>query len=209
MNKLYVLMLVTSLTACGRKETIKYVVNEATSTPAVSAIQRVVDEANEARFNQGQAPLTPGLVCTLYNNTGAAGVFPNNATGFPATLPAAVASWVYIGDVNQPESPASNGLNLVPSALRGLYTADYAVRCSGQIIITESNYHSFTLNSDDAGLLYIDNALVTGLNTLHAPTVTTGSKFLTRGVHTIRIDYMQDSGTQALQLNVAGERFYR
>ena len=208
MNKLIIVLLTAGLVACGKREIQKeYVSLAAPSVP--SDIERVVSEANEARFNQGQAPLTPGLVCTLYNNTGAAGVFPNSATGFPASLPSAVASWVHLGEINQPESPAANGLNLVPSALRGLYTQDYAVRCSGQVIITESNYHSFSLTSDDAALLYIDNALVTGLNTLHAPTTTTGSKFLTRGVHTIRIDYMQDSGLQALQLNVAGNRLYR
>jgi PA14 domain len=200
------------LIGCGKKTKTEYVVSTA-SVPAapvvVDEVARVVDEVNTLRLNQGSAPLVPGLVCSLYNNTGAAGVFPNSATAFPASLPSAVGSWVYLGDINQPDSSVSDGLNILPVALRSVYKTDYALRCSGQLVVTKSDYYSFSLRSDDAGLLYVGGSLVTGLNTLHAPTATTGVKFLARGIHSIRVDYMQDSGQQSLQLNVPGSYLYR
>lgn len=204
-----VIVFVASLfvSACGKKDNVQYVVNTVTET--VDEVARVVSEVNSARTLQGQAPLVPGLVCSLYNNTGSGGVFPVGSSTFPTSLPSAVASFVYYGDINQPDSPVSDGLNILPSALRPLYTSWYAVRCTGQLVVTEPGYHSFSLRSDDAGMLYINNSFMTGLNTVHSPTTTTGARFLNRGIHSFRLDFMQTGGSQALQLNVPGSRLYR
>lgn len=209
--KMLLISLLVALTACGKGHTKTVVNTVSVPVPAVtiSELDRVVSEVNDLREKQGQLPLSPGLVCTLYNNTGAAGVFPNSATSFPATLPAAVGSWSYMGDFSEEDGPASAGLALVPSALRTAFSYDYAVRCSGQLVVTKPDYYSFELRSDDAALLYIGGTLVTGLNTLHGPTTTTGSKFLARGIHSFRLDYMQDSGSQALKLNVPSANFWR
>lgn len=199
-------------TGCASKDKVQYVTNTQTvgaSTTEASEIARVVDETNVLRFNQGQAPLVPGLVCSLYNNTGVAGVFPSTAVQFPSTLPSAVASWVYLGDINVADGPSSSGLPLIPSALRSLYVNDYAVRCLGTMVVTKSDYYTLSVRSDDAAMLYIANAFVTGLNTLHSPTTTTGVRFLTKGIHTFRLDYMQDTGDQSLQINVPGIYLYR
>lgn len=196
------------VSACGKKEgSVQYVVNNVTG--AVDEVARVVSEINEARFMQGQAPLVPGLVCSLYNNTGSGGVFPIGSSTFPTSLPTAVTSFVYIGDINQPDSSASTGLNILPVALRPLYTSWYAVRCSGQLVVTTPAYYSFSLRSDDAGMLYVNNVLMTGLNSVHSPTTTTGARFLNRGIHSLRLDFMQAGGDQALQLNTPGAYFYR
>lgn len=204
-----VFILVASLfvSACGKKDNVQYVVSTVTTT--VDEVARVVSEVNAARTLQGQAPLVPGLVCSLYNNTGSGGVFPVGSSAFPTSLPTAVTSFVYFGDINQPDSSVNDGLNILPSALRSLYTQWYAVRCTGQLVIPEPGYYSFSLRSDDAGMLYINNTLMTGLNTVHSPTTTTGARFLNRGIHTFRLDYMQAGGTQALQLNVPGSQLYR
>jgi hypothetical protein len=209
-NYLFFIVLIAGLlvSACGKNEKeLHYVVNTVTET--VDEIARLVKEINDARSLQGQAPLVPGLVCSLYNNTGVGGVFPTGSSTFPATLPAKVTSFVYIGDINQPDSSASAGLNLLPEALRPLYTSWYAVQCTGQLVITSPDYYSFSLRSDDVGLFYINNSLVTGLNTLHSPTTTTGVRYLNRGIHSIRLDFMQATGQQSLQLNIPGSQFYR
>jgi hypothetical protein len=205
-----ILMCGIFLVGCGKdKEYVVSTVSVPAAPIVVDEVARVVEEVNTLRFNSGQAPLVPGLVCSLYNNTGTEGVFPNTATAFPAVLPHAVGSWVYLGDINQPDSNVNDGLNIIPTALRSVYKTDYALRCSGQIVVTKSDYYSFSLRSDDAALLYVGGLLVTGLNTLHAPITTTGVRFLSRGIHSLRLDYMQDGGQQALQLNVPGSYLYR
>lgn len=212
LNKYMITLIALSvfLLACGKKTTtVTEFVKVPSSPVAVDEVARVVSEVNAQRFAQGQAPLVPGLVCSLYNNTGGAGVFPIGTSTFPTSLPSAVTSWVYLGDINQPDSSASLGLNLLPSALRSSYTSSYAVRCSGQMVVTAADYYSYSLRSDDAGMFYVDNVLMTGLNTTHSPTTTTGARFLNRGIHSVRVDFMQAGGDQALQLDVAGGLFYR
>lgn len=210
-NKVLIVFILLLLTACGKTErySVSLPVDTVTNPVVQDEVLEVVEEVNELRVAQGQLPLSLGLTCNLYNNTGSSGVFPTSATSFPTTLPSVTASWTFVGAFNQEDSSVSSGVNVMPTALRSVYKTDYAIRCTGQYVAPKSDYYYFELRSDDAALLYIGNTLVTGLNTLHAPTTTTGVKFLNRGIHSFRLDYMQDGGQMALKLNVSGDRLYR
>lgn len=193
MFKLFTTVLITGmmLTACGKDkvgptvyvpvQTLKEVTSDS------SSISSIVAEENEYRLGLGQVPLAPGLTCSLYTNLSTA------LTLFPTSLPSATATFSYLGVFNQPNSPASDGLNVLPPALR-IYSSWYAIRCSGQIVVTHSDYIKFEVESDDATNLYIDNVKVVNNDGNHGMVQASGTKYLKRGIHTFRLDYMQGPG---------------
>lgn len=201
------------LTACGsnthRVETVTQTqtVYQAPTPTTQDAINSVVNEVNNSRTKQGQLPLAPGLVCTLHVN------LSNALTAFPTVLPTAIRTWTYVGDIAQADSNVSEGLNLIPSAIRSLYIQWFAVRCTGQLIVTTADDYSFSLRSDDASLLYLDGTAVGNIavnnDGLHGPSTVTNGKFLIQGLHAFRLDYMQGpGGSQSLQLNVPAAYLY-
>lgn len=203
-------LIALTLVACGKHcdPRVETVVQTQTvyQTPAPTqqdAINAVVAETNDLRFKQGQLPLANGLVCSLYIN------LSNALTAFPVSLPSATRTWTYVGDINQPDASVNDGLNLLPAAIRPLYTSWFAVRCTGQLVVTAADDYSFSLRSDDASLLYLDNVVTVNNDGNHGPTTVTGAKFLTRGIHSFRLDFMQGpGGSQSLQLNVPGSYLY-
>lgn len=191
------------LTGCG-KDCATYVNPVSSSTVTASEaedISRIIQEENDYRFSIGQSPLSQGLTCNTYTG------LSNSLTAFPTSLPSAAATFAYIGEFNQPNTSVSVGLNVLPTALRtqSAYLQWYALRCSGYIVVTSSGFQSFELTSDDAGLLYIDNVKVVDNDGNHGAITKTGSRNLKRGVHSIRIDYMQGpAGNQALIIKSNG-----
>lgn len=217
MNKLIILTTVIAIvTGCGKlhstqtKEVlVPTTVYQPTPVTPVDEVQAVVDEENAYRLKVGTLPLAQGLTCSLYTN------LSNALVAFPTSLPSATATYVYKGVFDQPDVSASLGLNILPPSLRSLYLSWFAVRCTGQIVITESDYYRFDLTSDDASLLYLDNVLLVDNNGNHGATLKSGTKMLRRGVHAFRLDYMQGpAGNQALMLYsgsspVSASLFYR
>lgn len=213
MNKFLIMLAVSFLLAgCGQDSVrTQYVQVQAPAVPT-DAIASVVADENAYRATVGQSYLSAGLTCTLYANiTGS----PDGIPGTPAkppllgnvagSLPSSTASWLYIGNFNQPDSPASDGLNVIPSAIRTLYTAWFVVRCTGYVVITDNDYYNFTLTSDDASLLYVDGSLLVNNNGNHGTTSVSAMKQLRRGVHSFRLDYMEGpSGGQSLLLYTNG-----
>ena len=152
MKKLLIVLLVLNLTACGRDP--YHIVEKTTETvqlpPLVQdEVSKILEEENAYRLSAGQAPLTPGLVCTLHD------LSATTPSAIPTSPPAAAATFVYQGSFNQPDSPASDGLNVLPSALRPLYKQWYMIKCSGQLIVPTSGYQAFTVRSDDGSKLYL------------------------------------------------------
>lgn len=186
---------------CAKENTS--VVKEYIPTPVVQTdeVQRVLDEENHYRAMMGQANLSGGLTCSTYIN------LSNSLTAFPTSLPSANATFKYVGVFNQENSSASTGLNVIPPALRtqSAYLQWYAIRCSGYIVVTDDDYYSFELTSDDASNLYIANVKVVDNDGNHSAVTKTGYKSLRRGVHAFRLDYMQGpAGNQALILKSGG-----
>src|ERR1051325_3617362 len=206
-NSIFFIALAIAATGCGKHCYTHYVVQTEQVPVAAPApteqdnINEVVAEVNQQRFAQGQTQVMPGLICNLYPNL-ASPPYPYNAA---ATSPgSSVAAWTYLGSVWQDDGPVSDSLNLLPYALRvqPLYQTNFAVGCTGQVVATTADYQSFSLRSDDSGQLLVDGALVVDNGGMHGPTTVTGSKFLTRGIHSIALRYYQGAGLQSLQLNI-------
>lgn len=202
--------LVTVISGCGSDRLERVVETNTIQLPPaeVDEITEVITQENDYRMAAGQAPLTKGLVCTLHN------VSATTPSSIPASPPAAIATFVYQGSFNQLESSTSEGLNILPSALKSVHKNWIVVKCQGQIVVTDSDYVMFSLTSDDGSNLYIDGALLVDNNGLHASQTRSASKLLKRGVHTFRLDYLQATGNQSLILEdgnglIPAAKFYR
>jgi len=208
-----------SLTACGAGTSVNEFVQVPTPTPTVDVtplpapqtsvsdqdIAAIVADENAYREGLGQTYLTNGLSCTLYTITG--GQYIQNIaptlTGFNQ-----VASFLNTTGFNQPNSPSSDGLNVLPAALRSnpLYKNLIYLVCQGQLVVRTTDYYNFDLASDDGSLLYMDGGLLINNDGGHAVTEKSNSRYLRRGVHSIRLDFAQTgAGNQALILKQNGE----
>lgn len=160
---------------------------------------------NEYRLGLGQTALSAGLSCTLYSATGGDRIQASIAGHNTITGLSSVGSFTFTGLFNQPVSPVSDGMSVLPPALRAVYKNMYMLRCQGQLVVTKTDHYLFELSSDDASLLYVDGAKVIDNDNNHGDTTVAGMKYLRRGVHTFRVDYAQmGGGSQSLMLKVDG-----
>lgn len=211
--KTILILLTIVMTACGRTEYVQGPPGEAggkgdpgavveTPPPVLpTEIESLLKDENVYRLSLGQTALTQGLSCALFSTTGGDRI--QATSGGHTTLQglSQVATFLLNKVLNQPETPVSDGMNVLPAALRSLYTNAYLLRCQGQLVVTSTDYYTFNLNSDDASVLYLDGAKVIDNDNAHGPTVIIGQRFMRRGVHSFRLDYAQTGGgTQALVL---------
>lgn len=179
-----------------------------TPSPVVDAVQvdisSILADENTYRTGLGQTSLSNGLSCTLYTFTSGDRIQATAGGHTTLTGYVQVASFTYSGVFNQPDAPATDGLNALPSPLRSVYKTNYMLRCQGYIVVTSTAYYSFELTSDDASLLYIDGAKVIDNDNGHSATTVTGSMYLRRAVHSFRLDYAQLSGNESLVLTSGG-----
>lgn len=218
MNKLLALSLMI-LAGCGSTglDTVVQTNTVEIPTPVeLTDVAEVVAEENAYRLAAGQSPLQPGLVCTLHN------LSATQPATIPASPPTAVATWVYVGDFNVPNGPSSAGMPFLPAAIRLSYTSWYLVRCTGQLIVTVSEYATLYTASDDGSMLYLGSvsspssaSLLVNNDGNHGVQTRSGSRLVKRGVFAIRIDYMQGpAGNQAFIVSdhngvLPAARFYR
>lgn len=175
------------------------------SAPATDSVQdditALVKDENDYRLGLGQTTLASGLSCVLYTVTGGDRIQASVSGHNTLTGLVQVASYTYKGVFNQPDSPASDGMNALPPALRSIYTNMYLLRCQGQLVVRESGMIRFDLLSDDGSVLYIDGSKLVDNDNNHGIVLASGQKNLRRGVHTFRLDYAQTgAGSQALIL---------
>ena len=87
-------------------------------------------------------------------------------------------------------------------------TTDYAILYEGRIYIPVAGTYTFETNSDDASVIWVDvpytgsstsNALVNN-NGAHGAQIRTGSKYFSKGYHTINIGYAQGGGDYIMEL---------
>lgn len=183
----------------------------AASTTVDSTTQSLVDAENVYREGLGQTALTSGLSCTVQlSNTGQwlSSSSPGYvvAQGLIAGL-AGSSSYSYLlkTSFNQPDS-ASGVNNLIPTSIQALFLGqNYKINCTGQIVVTSSDYYGFDLNSDDGSILTIEGSQVINNDGNHAMTDKVGTKYLRQGVHTFTLAYAQSgSGNFGLVLKANG-----
>jgi hypothetical protein len=170
-------------------------------------IKNLLSDENTYRVSLGQSALSAGLSCSLSTITGGDRIQASIAGHNTLTGITQVYSFTFMGEFNQADSNVSAGLNVLPEALRPIYTNMFLLRCQGQIVIRETDYVPFELTSDDGSVLYIDGVKVIDNDNAHGAVKVTGVKQLRRGVHTFRLDFAQSGGgNQALILTSGNEK---
>lgn len=227
MHKLSFILLAICISGCGGSYT-NYVGPQGPKgdpgTPAPSPtstttaedqdIANLVSDENDYRLGLGQTMLSSGLSCVLYTITGGDRIQASISGHNTLTGLSTVATFLYSYAFNQPNASSSDGLNVLPLALQPLYTNMFMLLCYGQIVVTDTDYHTFQLSSDDASLLYVDGSLVIDNDNAHGVTTISGMRYLRRGVHSFSLYFAQTgAGSQALILNTDGalapaNRFY-
>lgn len=76
----------------------------------------------------------------------------------------------------------------------------YSVEWTGYIDILETETYTFFLESDDGSLLFIDNTLVVDNSGIHGLAEKAGKIKLQKGVHPIKIRYLQAGGYAVLRI---------
>lgn len=208
MKLISVMFFVLCLSACGQKGD-KGDPGANAVPPSLNSQQQdvanLLADENAYREGLGQTALTQGLSCTLYTVTGGDRIQASIAGHNTLTGITQVATFLLNAIINQPDSNTSQTLNVLPVALRSSYTNMYLLRCQGSVVVTQSDYVPFELTSDDGSVLYLDGAKVIDNDNNHGATLVQGTKYLRRGVHTIRLDYAQTGGgNQALVLTSSG-----
>jgi hypothetical protein len=171
------------------------------SAPAaapLSAIQTIVAQQNAYRATVGQAPYTNGLTCNLYT-------VPTTTTAIIGAVLTNVGAFGYVGAFNQPNESVSLGFNVLPVALQPVYQTWFITKCTGVLVVADSNWHEFSLSSDDGSNLYINGgAALINNDGLHGLNTVNATKLLEYGVYTIEVDYFQSNGNQGLILSEDG-----
>lgn len=182
-------------------------------TPPLTDVQTIVANYNANAFaSTGADPITPGLKCSLYNvpnlpatpcllASSIAGCTQlSTTTGY-----AAIGSWTYEGNVDQPNEAGTSGFNLLPKALQSLYTTNFVVTCTGYFVNPDYAYHEFDVNSDDGALLYINGSLVVNNDGEHSAADVAGQRYLQGLVYSFQLNYFQGPGNVELIVNEDGQ----
>jgi cytochrome c553 len=81
---------------------------------------------------------------------------------------------------------------------------DFAVRYEGFLRIRRDGEYRFHLGSDDGSLLFIDGKKVVDADGVHPHSESSGSVYLSRGMHPLRVDYFQGGGETTVSLEYEG-----
>ena len=204
------------LVSCG-KDTVhtETVIKEVVTIPAQPTEPEVVGEdqdvanliqdENDYRLGLGQTILSKGLSCTLYTFTGGDRIQASIANHNTLQGLKSVGSYLLQAPFNQAESSVNDGMNVMPDSLKNIYKTNYLLRCQGVVVVTDNDNYQFDLTSDDASVLYVGGSKVIDNDNAHGTTTIRANKYLRRGVHTIRVDYAQQGGSQSLILKMNEE----
>ena len=80
----------------------------------------------------------------------------------------------------------------------------YGLRFTGYIDIETEGRYLFYLNSDDGSKLYIDNVLAVNNDGVHPEREIAGDRYLTAGLHPIKVDYFEQTGSECLEVSYSG-----
>jgi len=71
---------------------------------------------------------------------------------------------------------------------------DFGADMTGHLLVEADGTYTFTLDSDDGSMLFIDSLLVVDNGGPHVPTVVSDSVFLTAGLHPFEVQFFEDFG---------------
>jgi hypothetical protein len=74
---------------------------------------------------------------------------------------------------------------------------DFGADITGFLSVASNAFYSFSLNSDDGSMLYIDGNLIVSNGNAHGPTMVTGGTNLTTGLHSFEVQFFEDYGGQS------------
>ena len=185
------------------------VVQTAPSAGTISADQQIVNNlVNQTNVNRqlvGQEPIAPGLSCSVYKfGTPSVPQSPNSITQATSGAPWALYNTLNFstaGTFNQPNVNTNLGFNVFPSYIETdpSFQTQYYLRCTGYLVVTTSNYYTWSLTSDDGSILSI-NGLTVNNDGAHSVQTVTGSQILNQGIYSIQLQYIQFNGNQDLTL---------
>lgn len=171
----------------------------AAPTPPVTAIQQIVNSENAYRETLGQAPLTPGLACTV-QAISAGTYLSSSSPGYTAAqaivLTGPSYSYLLSTTINQPNVAGTAGNSLINPEIAPLFlNNNYRIVCTGQLVVTQDGYYGFSTSSDDGSLLYVDGTLVVDNDGAHGIQTVSGTKLLEAAVtHTFSLYYAESAG---------------
>jgi len=182
----------------------------AAPAPTPTAIQQIVASENAYRETLGQAPLTPGLACTVQQI--ASGTYLSSSSpGYTAaqamTMTGPAYQYLLSTSINQPNVAGTTGNSLINPEIAPLFlNNNYRIICTGQLVVTEDGYYGFSTSSDDGSLLYIDGTLVVDNDGAHGLQAVSGTKLLEAAVtHSFSLYYAESAGGNiAMILNMNG-----
>ncbi len=171
-------------------------------TPVVDEVQVDIDallkDENDYRLGLGQTELSSGLSCSVVQVASGAWL-STSSPGYPGSgiivTTGSTYSYLYKGSFSQPDSIGADPILLLPSGLRPMFAGkNFKISCSGYIVVRETGYYDFSLNSDDGSILTVDGTQVVNNDNNHGMTLKNGTKFLRRGVRSFSIQYAQSGG---------------
>lgn len=133
----------------------------------------------------------PGLRAEFFDLSGSPAVMPNLSGVTP--------------DVTRTDSVVNypSTANVWPG-LPNSMSDTFASRHTGAIRIPTSGLYTFYVNSDDGSKLWIDEELVVDNDGLHGMNELSGQKYLPAGLHTVRLDFFENTGLAGLVLSYSG-----
>jgi glucose/arabinose dehydrogenase len=90
------------------------------------------------------------------------------------------------------------------AGLDGRFSDTFAVRHTGFLRIDTPGDYTLFLSSGDGSKLWIDGKLLVNNNGLHGPREVSGTRRLSAGLHTIRVEFFEDTGEAELRLSWTG-----
>ncbi|MBC8040941.1 MAG: PQQ-dependent sugar dehydrogenase [Opitutaceae bacterium] len=113
------------------------------------------------------------------------------------------ATWNVIPNLDSltPDGTGNSATIAIPSTVRADH---YALRFTGDLPITDAGAYTFYTQSDDGSKVYVNGTLVVDHDGLHGNTEKSGTITLAAGTHTVRVDYLEANGGEALQVSYSG-----
>jgi hypothetical protein len=71
---------------------------------------------------------------------------------------------------------------------------DFGADITGCLYVSHPSMYTFSLNSDDGSMLYIDGNLVVNNGGAHSPWIALGSVALSAGIHSFEVQFYEDFG---------------
>ena len=135
-------------------------------------------------------PISNGLVGKIY-------LLPDSTTMLPDfdTMPS-LSTRIYTKSLNIPDRDWSEGF----PGLRGRFEY-FGIQYKGNFKVGKEDSFTFRMVSDDGSKLYIDDSLVVDNDGIHGDNAQSGTIYLKKGMHDLRLDYFQGPRYEiALQL---------